>query len=493
MLQVLKNRKENKYLLGGLCILLLWAVFTLLNLTRIPIAWVDEVMDLDPAFRWVNGLGYNSYLWYYEGTEKVFAANLPLRNLPFALSVYWAGADIFWIRLPSFLFALGFALFAFLLFRQFLTNDAWAVLCLLFLLFDKGFYESLRAVRSEMLQVFLLAWALFLAYKNAFRWGYFLLCGLLFWIHPSLWSMAAVLSLYGLLQLKSNIQRYWGIGWLLLPSIIVFSLMDYSAFYSQLFDAGKDHSSFDFSLWELIKGHFYTRFSAYFPSQIWQWLVLLFAHFIALRSLVKNKGKDLVAWLFLSTSLYWFAVLAPHYRYNPPFLFLGFLLLIQWMNSQAFFRSNKSLIGGYSLLSVHVLPVCAILFLGLTQRQARDPYAVQQWMQTRLPHKEKFLLTGEVIGAYALMNKFGNTKGTYCVPIYPQKFPLDSFTSYYVFTSENLFSPTGHAIEPLQTYKVPENPYPWIRYVHAKSGSLHYGNMHLYALSKEQMKTYLKL
>lgn len=493
MLKALGFKKQNRFVVGAFALILLWAVFTLTNLTRIPIAWVDEVMDLDPAFRWVTGQGYNSKLWYYQGTDSVFAANLPLRNLSFIFSVSLAGPDIFWVRLPSFLFALAFAYFAFVLFRKSLQNNTWAALLLLFLLFDKGFYESLRAVRSEMLQVFLLSWTLYLSFQNKFHWVYFLLCGLLFWIHPSMWFIALVLSVYGLLQPFSPNKRFNALLMLILPAVCVFALIDYTAFLTQLFAAGKDHSTINLSIWQQLKGHFITRFSVSFPSQIWQWIVLIIAHFTAGLLLIKTKGKHLIAWLFLGTSLYWFFLLAPHYRYNPPLLFLGFLIFADWLKTQNVFKKNEGFKWGYTLFIFHSLPVLAIIFLGITQRQARDPYAVQTWLQNQLPQDEKFLLSGEVIGAYTLMNQYGNTLGTYCVPIYPHKFPLDSFNTYYVFTSENLTNMLSEEIKPKNTYKIPPHPLPIFQRLHTQSGSLHYGNMCLYELTKEQMRSYLNV
>ena len=57
----------------------LYLVVGLFNLDRLPIAWNDEIQNLDPAMVWHHTGQFCSPLWPNPGAEKTFLSYPPLK------------------------------------------------------------------------------------------------------------------------------------------------------------------------------------------------------------------------------------------------------------------------------------------------------------------------------------------------------------------------------------------------------------------------------
>jgi hypothetical protein len=79
------------------------AVVGLFNLDRLPIAWNDEVQNLDPALVWHNTQRFCSPLWPNPGAETHFLSYPPLIEAWHCLWLF-AGKSPWIVRLPFLLF-----------------------------------------------------------------------------------------------------------------------------------------------------------------------------------------------------------------------------------------------------------------------------------------------------------------------------------------------------------------------------------------------------
>src|SRR5688572_14266916 len=79
----------------------LYFLIVLLNLSRIPIAWLDEVMMIDPAHHFLQTGRFASKIWPHAGTENAFLAYLPLCSYIQIVNLFLFPDTIFFTRLSS--------------------------------------------------------------------------------------------------------------------------------------------------------------------------------------------------------------------------------------------------------------------------------------------------------------------------------------------------------------------------------------------------------
>ncbi len=83
----------------------IYGLVGLINLDRLPIAWTDEVQNLDPALVWHTTGEYASCLWPNPGAETHFLSYPPLIEGWHTLWLF-VGNSIWMVRLPFLLFQL---------------------------------------------------------------------------------------------------------------------------------------------------------------------------------------------------------------------------------------------------------------------------------------------------------------------------------------------------------------------------------------------------
>jgi hypothetical protein len=95
----------------------------LFNLTTLPVAWTDEVMNLDPAIQFHKFGHFFSKLWPNPGAEKVFASYPPLIEI---WHIFWlkiTNPTVFNIRLPFLIFHLSTLTILYHLLHKSLKNN----------------------------------------------------------------------------------------------------------------------------------------------------------------------------------------------------------------------------------------------------------------------------------------------------------------------------------------------------------------------------------
>lgn len=456
-------------------------IVVLCNLAFVPIAWIDEIMDLDPAMRWVEGQGYNSFLWQYNGSEHIFLANLPLRNLPFAAMGYLFGADIFWMRFPHILFFMGTCILFYKLTKHY-ANEGLAWIILLFFMFDKGIYESLRSVRCEMQQLFYLSAALYFTLVRRNGIIAIVSCSLLALVHPASWMLSIVIAVKNLLTVK-RVRNKILLGVLYLaPFVVWLWLIDFNfmGIFDQLIAAGEDHTENGSGI-TLLLHHFYNRFSLYLTTQPWVWLGILFAHILAIKNLIRNK--DFISLLLLAHSLFWMFVLAPNYRYNPTMLLLSYLIMARFFAKYEWKAQWQKAIIVF-VLFVQSIPFVSINLMGMMQYNERNPYKFQEWLSQQVNISGKTLLCGESVGLYWIHNIDAvERKVEFCAPNYPHKFDFSSYNKIILLSAEKLPLHAFAEYKPKKTCNAMDNLF-------KKFNSPTYNGMKLYEVSPDELTNY---
>ena len=312
--------------------LLLFAIPVLLNLDLVPVAWLDETMNLDPAVQWHLKGRFISELWPNRGSEHLFMCYLPLVEWLHMLNLQVVPWEMFWVRLPFLLMFMAGAWCFFLLMKvQFRLHLSWAMLLLALLLFDKSVFELLRSVRSETIELSLLAIWLWLCFRRPGTVFIPLLAGLLFMAHPKLWPALGVGMLFQWPFVRGNIRL---LTW---PLIFAFPTMAYFCWLGAPIDIWwhqlQGQAAMHRAEGNRILAHFIARYWPYFKEQPWIPVLHLITWWPALYALRRHRFsmKAMPACMWLLQDLSWMLILAPHHRYLPPHHLLMYVVWALWL------------------------------------------------------------------------------------------------------------------------------------------------------------------
>jgi hypothetical protein len=438
-----KIPKASLYFMVGIgC----YFVLLLINLIYIPIAWVDEIMDLDPVVNFIEGKGYTSKLWPFSGSSSHFLANMPMRNAPYFIMGKLMGFDIFWIRFPHFIFAVLTAITAYKVFKKLEAPTLLSLFLVLFLLLDKGIYESIRSVRSEIFQLLLMLSCIYFLLKRRLQWLTMLFSALLYLTHPASWVLSIGIAVAGLLQTKRT-KGALTVNALLyiLPLMLWLHMIDYNiqGVIDQMIAAGKQHSNIDSSILTKLKQHFWDRYTGYIKIQPWVYLFMIIAHIMAMLSVIRwikgGASPTIITTLFILHSAYWFWVLSAQGRYNPSIIVLSMLVNLEQIPKLiGCFKPKPILL--WACIVLQSITFLAINSIGIIEQKERNPYKVQEWLHKSVPTtnlSNKTLVCGASIGAYWLYNYSPNGV-VYCEPNYPHQFEFTAYSHLYVLWHDSI-------------------------------------------------------
>ena len=472
-----------------LWVLFLYGMLWLLNLGTLPIAWVDEVLDLDPVMNRINGEGYRSMLWPYLGSDQIFMANLPFRNLPYWIPLSFIGPHIMAVRALHLIAWLGTFFFSYKVFC-FWVRPQWALVILVFFALDPGIASAMRAVRPETwVMLFFTGSLYFMLVKQQYAASMWL-AWLLFWTHPAAWPLSAIIV--GALFLKpgfwsSKQNRVNLIGMIVLSApIIGLILRHWEGFQDQFLSAGSDHSSLqNRSIVTVFQDHFITRFAGYLGIHIYVLIAVWIAHAIALyqvlQSIMKKERLPIISVLLLAISLFWMGVLAPHSRYNAPLIWLCFAQIAVMIWHYRVRWHGITILGLY-----HSAYTLLLLIVALLQYPARNPGAAQKWLHKSGVGGPHTLVCGESIAWYARQSITPKSQQfDYCEPNYPHHFDFNQYQELYILTYEQLDS-----LPLVSSYSPP--PYPsWFRSLSSYlPQSTTYSGLKLYKAKPQDVTAY---
>ena len=362
----------------------LYLVVGLFNLDRLPIAWNDEIQNLDPALVWHHTGQFCSPLWPNPGAEKTFLSYPPLIEAWHCLWLF-VGQSPGWIRFPFLIFHV---LTAILLYRFVLNQlsdfsinqtedkkyspqliENLALLITALFLFDKATGEIARSVRVETLILFLILSfiSLFpksnnrnnitvttalglclgaLSIAHLYTWPLVITATLLLLnrlFQPPLKSTALIHGFTLLLGISAPIWAFW---FLVKP--------EWNDLKAQLFMQAEDHSGT--SIYSNLQGFFIGRFFPYTIEQPYTFFLHLFYWLASIRLLthsfisaqthfgkvpffhVQNKmyrsfDTIFIPLLYLSFSLPTSLFLNPQHRYYPIQHLLGLLVIAVYLKN----------------------------------------------------------------------------------------------------------------------------------------------------------------
>lgn len=420
---------KKAVLLGLVAYVVLYFLFLFFNLHLIPIAWLDEVMGLDPGFRLANGQGYTSYFWPQKGTEDFFLAYLPIQPLMHYLHQLVLPFDIYWVRFPWAIYLLLGSILFYASMRKLGLSTLFSMGMLLLIINEKSLFETTRGVRVEPLIFLAICSAIYARIKN---WPVLqsVVSTTLVFMHPDVWPIALVLYLDAI---GSSYKAYKRSGKTIaivltpLTGTLLFLLFidfDVVSFVGQFLHQGNDHSASG-NLFHRLHAHFIDRFWPYYISQPWIPTLVYAAFVYAIYNIVHKQGNYL-SYGVLVTHLVWCIILGPFPRYNSILIVLSVFLLakplyLMWKNLNPNI-AHTALIGLCILSSADVVIRHT---MAIVQREERNPYAVIHWLQEELPKEDTYLITGSDIAYYAMAED--TTAGYFLYNIPPYKYDFNKY------------------------------------------------------------------
>jgi hypothetical protein len=361
----------------------IYLIAGLVNLDRLPIAWNDEIQNLDPALVWHHTGKYCSPLWPNPGAEFKFLSYPPLLEAWHCLWLYF-GQSVWIVRLPFLIFQLLTALLLYRLVCQLLSApssarkqpkpyspniiEQLALLITALFLFDKSTGEIARSLRVETPIMLLLAMFLSTAPKLIHQCKFHIppflgLClGSLAIAHLYTWPLvliATVLILNHFIRYQKQSSLLHGFTFLLglIAPITIFWLVvkpELHDLTTQLFMQAEDHSGT--SMGSNLYGFFIGRFIPYYIEQPYTFLLHLLYWIAALRLLIlfydprpnlwstffKTPKKHffnpfdttlLIPILYLSFAIPTAIFLTPQHRYYPVQHLLGLLVIAVYLQN----------------------------------------------------------------------------------------------------------------------------------------------------------------
>ena len=361
----------------------IYLITGLFNLDRLPIAWNDEIQNLDPALVWHHTGKYCSPLWPNPGAESKFLSYPPLLEAWHCLWLYF-GQSAWIVRLPFLIFHLITALIIYRLVCQLLSApssnqkqsgtysrkiiEQLALLITALFLFDKSTGEIARSLRVETPVMLLLAMFLLTSRKLLHQCKFYIplllgsCLGSLAIAHLYTWPLvfiATALIFNHFIHYQKQSSGLHAFAFLLglaTPFTLFWFAVkpEWHDLTTQLFMQAADHSGS--SLGSNLYGFFIGRFVPYCIEQPYTFLLHLLYWFAAFRLLIlfydpkpnlwrtffKAKKKYvfnpfhstlLIPILYLSFAIPTAIFLTPQHRYYPVQNLLGLLVIAVYLQN----------------------------------------------------------------------------------------------------------------------------------------------------------------
>lgn len=463
---------------------LVYTILSLINLDSLPVAWTDEVLNLDPAVQFIHNGQYTSKLWPNPNCDLIFASYLPALQWFQTAYLSFLPIEIFWVRLPFAFLIWGSLILAYRIIRKNTTlNDFWSTIWVAIAFLDKSVFELSRSMRVEPLLIFGILllfywapkkrlWALkslsigFLSMAHVYIWPFLLVWFLSDWIRspPRQKITATLLTLLAPIAFLASVN--FNIG-------IIIQQMGFHAQHHTITQTDLPHNPILNTLWY--------RFFPYYQEQplnplfFYGMIILILNLFLKQKMWRKPDSWIYGAWLLGIILL--FGIITPQYRYLPVFWILGILL---FLSSKRIHVQTPAL----RLIALLIAFNGVFSFVGrhtaaLLQTQARSPKGVHNFLRKNLKSEQNntTLLLGESIGFYHAHHGKNYQRLDFGVDFYPQHLDWNNYDQVVLLTHE--LRPQDSLIA---TYKsAPEKwETPKIMQAFAKGGT--YNGMRLYLL-----------
>jgi hypothetical protein len=470
-----------------LIFLTIYSVLGVFNLDRLPVAWTDEVLNLDPAVQFIESGTYTSKLWPNKGADVFFASYFPGIQWFQTLYLNVLPITIFWVRLPFLILTIISMIWVYkTLKRNTYITDVTATLIVLIIFLDKSTFELTRSMRVETLIIFGVSMLFYLNRSarstalKSFIMGYLIMCHAYVWPFLGIWFMALWIP-------QKTPQKIWNLCLFLLPSFFFLASVNFniSIIWQQMGFHINQHTigKTDLPHHPIINSVWYRFFPHYLEQPlipfIFYGIIILILYLVITRKIsnIMQSGY-IIGWLF--SILLLFGIMSPQYRYVPVFWMSGWIILSQLnhINLHAPIAKNLLILMAlnltFSFLGRHGA--------GYLQQNARNPEAVLDFLRKELEQPNasddtKTLILGSSVGFYFAHQQELQPSFEYGVDFYPQHFKWSQFQRVILLTHEHRPQDTLIA-----TYRsIPErwNAPSWMM-AFAKGGT--YDGMRLYQL-----------
>jgi len=460
--------------------ILFYALLGLFNLTTLPVAWTDEVMNLDPAIQFDKFGHFYSKLWPNPGAERVFASYPPLIELWHILWLKITNPTVFNIRLPFLLFHLGTLTILYLLLNKSIKSNYLSLLFVLLFAFDKSVFELSRSVRVEVLILLLISLYYFLQTKSNNPYLQGLIAGLLLIAH--LYTLPIVLAWLIKTCVKNKFKYNFNFAIMfIIPTLFSLWFINFnvSEIISQLGLQATKHTPQSTGFFYILRDSFYGRFFPYYKEQPLMWLVYLGILFLSIQLLIKQRNSiksvllqgSLLELLLLGITI--FGAMSAQYRYLPAFLLIGIITL----NNKI--RLNIRHFNIFILIVVlnGLLSFTARHITAIYQRNERMPEPILSFLDQNIPQNKKTLILGESIGEYyAATHKLCD----YGLDYHPIHFKYSDYENVYYLSKD---STSYLGCKKIGIYKTIQNKIPSVITKFAKGGT--YSNTILWKVESE--------
>ena len=422
---------------------LAYTALSLINLDSLPVAWTDEVLNLDPAVQFIHNGQYTSKLWPNPNCDIIFASYLPALQWFQTAYLSFLPIEIFWVRLPFALLIWGSILLAYRIIRKNSPlNDFWATVWVAIAFLDKSVFELSRSMRIEPLLIFGTLLLFYWAPKKRL-WGFkSLLIGFLSMAHVYVWPFLLVWFLSDWLRLTPRQKITAALLTLLAPLAFLASVnFDWSVITQQMGFHAQHHTLTQTDLpHNPIANSLWYRFFPYYREQPLNPFLFYGLVFVMLNLFWKQKmWRKPDSWIYgawLLGIILLFGIITPQYRYLPVFWILGILL---FLSSKRIHIQAPAL----KLLALLIAVNGVFSFTGrhtaaLLQAQARSPQGVHDFLRKELesePHTRTLLL-GESIGFYHTHLGQNYLRFDYGIDFYPQHFNWNQYDKVVLLTHE---------------------------------------------------------
>lgn len=424
-----------------------YLLLVIYNLNKIPVAWVDEIMLIDPAFQLIKQGRFVGTVWPFVGSEQIFLAYLPLSSFIHLIDLSLFPHTLFFTRLPWLIFLIitSIYLFKYIDFRySSLPAGILFIICLFII--DEGVSNAMRSGRVEMPAMAIMAAAFYYALKRKHPFLQALLVSLLFIAHPGVYPIAIILGIELITRKNTAYKRSLFVLIMLAMPLLYLSManFNFSDIYQQLIEHGKEHDGHD-QVNNIFYQHFIQRFLPSYQYQFWIIALAVIAHFTCAYTLLvkKNYRQHIVEIAFLATSTFWFFTLAPFYRYTP---ILILLLYLHWP------EMSKRLLSfaGYLRISFRAAKIwqlalmalfisyCSLPFfirngVAIQQSAQRNEYDAYQWINEQIKQtpNEKILIIDEPIAFYYAMQ---HDNIAYTLPHAVKKYRFENYDRVFYLT-----------------------------------------------------------
>ena len=319
-----------------LCLIFTYAILSLVNLESLPVAWTDEVLNLDPAIQQFQSGTYTSKLWPNPNSDVIFASYLPAIQWFQSAYLRIVPIEIFWVRLPFALLTWGSIILGYFIIRKnSQLNDFWATIWVGIAFLDKSVFELSRSMRVEPIIIFGILLLFYWSPKRKLWWIKSLLIGYLGMAHVYIWPFLFIWFLKDWISLTPIKKALSAAFTLMAPFLFLKSLnfnlntlfeqMGFHAQHHTLTQTDLPHNPILNSLWYRFYPYYFEQ--ALNPVILYGMILMIFGFFIKQKMWRKPNDWIYGSWIF--GILIIFTVLTPQYRYLPIFWISGILLLIQ--------------------------------------------------------------------------------------------------------------------------------------------------------------------